>query len=83
MKHWTFPPPPTQRISTRLPGAVCSFCGQDEELVGPYWTGRIVNIQHKRRTICESCIETADEMAACAALARQAKKARPRRRHSS
>lgn len=75
MVHLRFPPPPTQRVSTRLPGAYCSFCGSDEDQNGPFWTGRIINIQHKRRTICEQCIETADEMAACARLARRPAKA--------
>lgn len=77
MSFWRFPPPPTQRISARLPGMVCSFCGSDEDQASQFWTGRIISIQHKRRTICESCIEYADEMAECARLARQPAKPKP------
>ena len=75
MSFWRFPPPPTQRVSARLPGAVCSFCGSDEDVASQFWTGRIIRIQHKRKTICESCVEWADEQAECARLARRAPKA--------
>jgi hypothetical protein len=76
MSFWRFPPPPTQRLSTRLAGAVCSFCGSDEDVSGQFWTGRIIRIQHKRKTICESCVEWADEQAECARLARRPLKAK-------
>ena len=75
MIHMRFPVPPTQRISTRIQGATCSFCHESER-DDQFWTGRIINIQHRRRTICESCIEYANEMAACAALARVPAKAK-------
>lgn len=77
MTFMRFPPPPSQRISTRIPGPVCSFCGSDEDHATHFWTGRIVRIQHARRTICEACIEHADELAECARLARSAPKAKP------
>ncbi|MBA3904240.1 MAG: hypothetical protein C0522_11305 [Rhodocyclaceae bacterium] len=77
MSFMRFPPPPSQRISTRIAGAVCSFCGSDEDQASQFWTGRIVRIQHARRTICEACIEHADELAECARLARCAPKAKP------
>lgn len=77
MSYLRFPPPPTTRISTRLPGAICDFCGSDEDLNGQFWTGRIIRIQHKRKTICEACVEHADELAAAARLARKAPKAKP------
>lgn len=71
-----FPPPPTTRISTRVPGAICDFCGSDEDQNGQFWTGRIIRIQHKRKTICEACVEHADEQAECARLARRPPKAK-------
>lgn len=76
MAFWRFPPPPTQRASTRLAGASCGFC-LEAERADEFWTGRIIGVQHKRRAICEACIEYADEMAACARLARQPAKAKP------
>lgn len=75
MNIMRFPPPPTTRVSTRLPGTICDFCGSDEDQAGDFWTGRIIRIQHKRKTICEACIETADEQAAAARLARRPPKA--------
>lgn len=76
MTFLRFPPPPTLRISTRLPGAICDFCGSDEDQNGQFWTGRIIRIQHKRKTICEACIEYADEQAEAASLARRPRKAK-------
>lgn len=75
-----FPPPPSQRVSARLPGMACSFCHESER-DDEFWTGRIMNIPHKRRTICEASIEHAAEMALCARLARFPAKAKrgPRR----
>ncbi|MDU0343175.1 hypothetical protein [Bosea rubneri] len=78
MAFLRFPPPPTLRISTRLPGAI-DFCGCDEDQKTQFWTGRIIRIQHKRKTICEACIEYADEQAEAARLARQPRKAKPGR----
>lgn len=75
MTFWRFPPPPTQRVSTRIPLASCGFC-MDHERADQFWTGRIINVQHRRRAICEACIEHADEMAACAELARRPAKAK-------
>ncbi|WP_103873896.1 hypothetical protein [Bosea lathyri] len=77
MSFWRFPPPPSQRISARLPGTVCSFCGSDEDVASQFWTGRVISIQHQRKTICEACIEYADELTQCARLARHAPKAKP------
>lgn len=76
MSFLRFPPPPTIRINTRLPGAICDFCGSDEDLNGQFWTGRIMRIQHKRKTICEACVEHADEQTEAARLARRAPKAK-------
>jgi hypothetical protein len=73
---WRFPPPPTQRVATRLAGANCGFC-LEAERTDQFWTGRIVSVPHSRRAICEACIEYADEMAACARLARIPAKAKP------
>lgn len=78
MTFMRFPPPPSLRVSTRLAGA--TFCGSDEVQESQFWTGRIVRILHKRKTICESCVEYADEQAECARLARRAPKAKPGRR---
>lgn len=77
MAFLRFPPPPTLRISTRLTGTLCGFCGCDEDQKTQFWTGRIMRIQHKRKTICEACIEYADEQAEAARLARQPRKAKP------
>ena len=82
MTYMRFPPPPSQRISPRLAGLSCSFCHETER-DDQFWTGRIMSIQHKRRTICEACVEYADEMAACARLARHAAKAKPGQRRLS
>lgn len=75
MTFLRFPPPPSVRVSTRLPHAICDFCGSDEDQDGQFWTGRIIRIQHKRKTICEACVEHSDEQAECARLARRAPKA--------
>lgn len=78
MDYMRFPPPTTVRINARLPGAICDFCGSaGEKPDGQFWTGRIIRNQHKRRTICEACIEYADEQAEAARLARQPRKAKP------
>jgi len=79
MTFWRFPPPPTQRVATRLAGALCGFC-LEAERTDEFWTGRVVAVPHARRAICEACIEYADEMAACARLARVPVKATPGRR---
>lgn len=76
MTIWRFPQPPTQRVATRLAGANCGFC-LEAERTDEFWTGRIVSVPHRRRAICESCVEYADEMAACARLARIPAKAKP------
>lgn len=76
MTFLRFPPPPTQRVATRLSGAVCGFC-LEAERADEFWTGRLVTVPHRRRVICEACIEYADEMAACARLARSP--AKPKR----
>lgn len=76
MTFLRFPPPPTLRTSTRLPGTLCDFCGSVEDQESQFWTGRIIRIQHKRKTICEACIEYADEQAECARLARRPHKAK-------
>jgi hypothetical protein len=76
MTFMRFPPPPSVRINTRLAAASCGFC-MDHERNDEFWTGRIMNVPHQRRAICEACIEHADEMALCARLARSP--AKPKR----
>ena len=82
MAFWRFPPPPVARVATRLPGAFCGFC-LEAERGAEFWTGRVVSVPHARRAICEACVEYADEIAACARLARIPAKAKPGRRRLS
>jgi ribosome-binding protein aMBF1 (putative translation factor) len=67
--------PVSLRVRTRLPDMRCGFCGSRESD-----EGRVISIQHAQRAICEPCIELADEMTACARLARVPAKATPARR---
>lgn len=76
MTFLRFPPPASQRVATRLADASCGFC-LEAERTDEFWTGRIIAVQHKRRAICEACLEFSDEMAACARLARKPAKAKP------
>jgi hypothetical protein len=69
-------PPASLRLRTRLAHMRCGFCGTREL---PDESGRVIGIAHFKQAICELCIDEADIMTKCAALARRAPKAKPKR----
>ena len=66
-------PPASLRLRTRLVDTRCGFCGCAED---PDATGRIIQIAHPKRAICELCIDYADEQTEAARLGRRAPKAK-------
>jgi hypothetical protein len=69
-------PPASARLRARVADACCGVCWETEK---DDRTGRLISIPHRRKFICETCIDFADDIANCARLARSMPKATRKR----